>query len=410
MRTATVAVLVAAAVMALGVDGAAARSTIVETAAQPDGGTLVALNQGVTSEQRGTDGELRRLRPDGSWDRNFGRGGVVKLGAGVSVDGLMVSRSGSARVVTNAHRAVTVWKLRPDGRRGRRFGTGGHVRLPTLGEATAAALSPAGRIAVSGWLAHEIEAPRYSDFGTVRITSRGRVDRSFGRHGTSPVPGGRSMFWLAYLPDGALRAIEGPSDDESAEDEPPSFIDRVRASGTYKRLVGNYRLGLGELESFRVDAQGRLLVTGEELDDEETEVPVLRQRVKRLTSDGRLDRSFGTAGDAIVPDEHRFVPLPDGGLLWYRAIEDRTSVEDGRMLLETWSPAGSAIARVTTPVLLRDPRQRFVVHTATLRADGSLLLGGGARAAHKPNAPETPTLLIIGADGASARQITLATR
>jgi uncharacterized delta-60 repeat protein len=371
----------------------------VETAAQPDGGTLVALNQGVTSLSRGSDGEVRRLRPDGSWDRSFGRRGVVELGAAVSADGLMVRPSGSARIVTHRRAKVTVWKIRADGRRARGFGDDGRVRLRSLAYATAAALSPAGRIAVSGWLAQRTKD--LDDFATVLLTSRGRLDRGFGHRGTSPVPDGGSMFRLAFLPDGSLRAIAGPSDDESADDDPPYWVDRIRADGTYARLVGKDALGLADLATLRADAQGRLVVTGED-----AQLSLL-ERVKRLSGNGELDSSFGTGGDAVVTVGHRFALLPDGGLLWYRAVDGTNETADGRMLIERWSPDGTATARATTPPLLPDPGQRFVAHTETLLADGSLLVGGGARAAGDPAAKETPVLLVVSQDGSSVRRLTV---
>jgi uncharacterized delta-60 repeat protein len=196
----------------------------------PRGGILAAGQIGLKGVARMV---VFRLGRRGGLVSSFGRRGRVVLGArrrcpcdlrriAVQPDGRIVL-AGSARGV------LSVVRLLPDGRLDRGFGRGGRVavRLGGPSEATAVAVRD-GRIWVAGWSGKG----RRSGNVLLRLTARGRLDRSFAKrgiarirvpHGTEPsavLPtrlrifvvrkGGRRSV-LAYLPNGRLdRSFGGP--------------------------------------------------------------------------------------------------------------------------------------------------------------------------------------------------------
>jgi uncharacterized delta-60 repeat protein len=203
--------------------------------------SIVALRHGgvLAAGQIGLEGVARmvvfRFGPGGALDPSFGRRGRVVLGARrrcpCDLRRLAVQPDGRIVLAGSARGALTVTRLLPDGRLDRGFGRRGRVavRLGKPSEATAVAVR-GGAIVVAGWSGKE----RRTENVLLRLSRRGRLDRSFGRRGIARVrapkatepsavlPAGHRIFVvrkgggrpvLAFRPNGRLeRSLAGPRD------------------------------------------------------------------------------------------------------------------------------------------------------------------------------------------------------
>ena len=144
---------------------------------------------------------LVRLTPDGAFDRSFSGDGrfVRSKGAAFEPSDVAIGPDGRIYVVGSAYsfdsapqRVVAVAAFASGGRVATEFGGDGFVRRTYNGtDATAAAavVQADGRVVVAGWFFQE---PREVNGGTramgvMRLTTAGRLDRSFGSGGSRRV-------------------------------------------------------------------------------------------------------------------------------------------------------------------------------------------------------------------------------
>jgi uncharacterized delta-60 repeat protein len=172
-------------------------------ASLPGGGMLVAGSLVVGRSPRVA---VVRLRPDGSIDRSFGRGGIVVRGFGrgrpcaanralVQPDGRILLAGYVGRPGKEARESSTfaLMRLLPDGSPDPGFGRGGRLasRIRGSGEATDLALR-GGRILATGWL----RRPGKVTTLLRRYRASGRLDRGFERGGPPrPSTAAKAALW-----------------------------------------------------------------------------------------------------------------------------------------------------------------------------------------------------------------------
>ena len=274
-----------------------ARSGLV----QPDGRIVVA---GVSDVSGGQDFLVARFRADGSRDATFGRGGFATSDIGEAARDLdyafavALQRDGKIVVAgqtsTGPNIDVAVVRYTSRGALDRTFGKGGKVRVDFgSGSDTAYAVVvlPSGKILVGA-----AQNRRTEDFGLVRLLPNGRRDGTFGRGGvvrTDVGIGNADLLALVRLRTGKLVAV-GPGSDFP--------------NGAYSALVG-YRSD-GRLDrGFGVRGRLVLKVAGRDFESGAVAAAALpsgkfvvaggtggRIFVSRHLPDGRYDPSFGGSG------------------------------------------------------------------------------------------------------------------
>jgi uncharacterized delta-60 repeat protein len=276
-------------------------------AVQPDGKIVVA---GETDCRTARCFAAMRFNADGSVDRGFGVGGVVRKefylhaswanAVAIQRNGRIVLagvilRGGDAQ--DSAH--VCVVRLLPDGRLDPAFSKDG-VAILDHGygnDSAEAVVLQRGRIVVAG----EGRDTASGDwFGLARIRSNGRLDRSFGRRGHRLVGFGRrrhaTAFALARSGRGLL--VAGSATVEGRA--PQLAVARLTSGGTLDRRFGRVLTAPGPHggHALAVAAHGRrgALVAGRAFTDATYDPS--DWALLRYSGNGRLDRSFG--GDGIV--------------------------------------------------------------------------------------------------------------
>jgi uncharacterized delta-60 repeat protein len=178
--------------------GASGHLELKSVATLPQGGILAAGQIGLKGVARMV---VFRFGPRGALVPSFGHRGRVVLGARrrcpCDLRRLAVQPDGRIVVAGSARGALVVARLQPDGALDRGFGRRGRVavRLGKPSEGTAVAVQ-GGRILVAGWSGKE----KRTDNVLLRLTPRGRLDRSFGRRGIARVHVPKSTEPSAVLP------------------------------------------------------------------------------------------------------------------------------------------------------------------------------------------------------------------
>lgn len=267
---------------------------------------------------------ISRVTADGALDPSFGEGGRVKIsGSAVAVDdaGRVLVGSYARRSTTNYETMPTVTRLLPDGRPDPGFGTDGEVRVDFGGRydsAMAVAVEASGKILVGGDTQNEPESRGRSSaiWAVARLWPGGGIDSSFGRDGVAILGGGgeygvgrlqlvptKGGIVGAGLGDWGLQILKlsysgklirgfGGGDTE--------LIGRGRITEYEYREELNWRRKVAVLPSGRIlaTASGELNTYAPGYDEDDARPP--RTLVLALNRDGRVDRSFGKRGWAIV--------------------------------------------------------------------------------------------------------------
>jgi uncharacterized delta-60 repeat protein len=286
-------------------------------ALQPDGKIVVA---GEADCPRATCFAIARFLTDGSIDRGFGDGGVVRTmfaqcgcrayDVAVQPDGRIVAvgwrfRYGDAQ----DDDLFGVARYLPDGRLDRSFSRDGLASIDFgFGDdvANAVAVQPDGKIVVAG----QGTRSRYrteDDFAFVRFRRDGTLDRTFGGDGLVTVDfGGRrydTAHGLAIQPNGAIVAAGSSGRRDGA---PSVALLRLRRDGSLDRSFGARgkqltRPGVqgGYAHAMVRQPDGRILAAGRVFADEKRDAS--DWILARYDGDGRLDASFGRGG-VVVSD------------------------------------------------------------------------------------------------------------
>jgi uncharacterized delta-60 repeat protein len=257
----------------------------------------------------------------GRLDTSFGTRGkaVTDLGAhdvaqGVAIqpDGMIVVAGSSG---TSDSRNFAIVRYTKAGRVDRSFGRRGHVVTDLGDEDTVAAvvLQPDAKIIVAGSTGRR--------FALVRYTSRGTLDRSFGRSGkvVTDVGQDRYAFDTAIQADGKILVAGGSNSDGAG------IVLRYTTRGALDQSFGRRGRVEGDLSaasSLAVQADGKIVAAGW------TGGLSHAFELVRYTKRGTLDRSFGDGGSTGIgigaTDEAEAVAVQADG----RIVVAGTSVDD----------------------------------------------------------------------------------
>jgi uncharacterized delta-60 repeat protein len=199
-----------------------------------------------------TEATVSRLDAAGALDLGFGVEGVAKPGLDVNLRALAALRGGGVLVggTTNGGKARgEIERLSRDGSRDRVFGSDGVVRLP-FGRrhrcgADAIAVQPDGRVLVAGYVQAVVDRKVVEEPAVMRLLADGRVDRSFGKGGLVAVPIGRKGFAgaIAVAPSGGI-VVAGRSREGRRTTE---FIARLSGRGRLVRSFGKHGVTVAPL-------------------------------------------------------------------------------------------------------------------------------------------------------------------
>ena len=249
---------------------------------------------------------VARYTTRGKLDPSFGRGGRVLTRVGSDGFGRAVAIQRDRKIVVagSGRSAFALARYTARGKLDRGFGQGGTVstKLGSFSSAQAVAIQPDGKIVAAG------EASL--DFGIVRYTASGKLDRSFGNGGRivtnigflTPEGGGRYQsedraLAAALQPDGKL-VVAGWSDALGRYGEkgccvPDFALVRYTADGRLDPTFGDGGkvltpfAGISEAEGVAIQPDGKIVAAGGGAG---------YYVLARYTPDGKLDPMFGRGG------------------------------------------------------------------------------------------------------------------
>ncbi len=359
----------------------------------------------------------------GTLDTSFGSGGYASFDVGswsgaaavvVQPDGKIVT-AGQAEV--DGVDVILATRSNADGSADRSFGSRGTTTVPIGSSAgvdsgAALVLQPDGKILIAG--AGEVGGKLV--FATVRLTTRGSLDRSFGQRGIAAVPVKGVAFANAIqlLPDGKI-VLAGTAREKGGSNH--FAAARLDANGSLDESFGTNGVTVlapvGGAWGMVVQPDGRLVLAGQQT-HEGTEVFM----AARLTQGGVLDPSFGQDGIVTVPVGswavgYAIVEKADGRLLVTgNAITTRNSVAllqltpDGARDTSFGTDGVVEFAGGGVNAMLLDSAGRTVLagvgaSAARLLADGSLdsAFGWGGGVAYGLGSISTANGLAFQSDG-----------
>lgn len=283
-------------------------------AVQADGRiVVVGYRTGVASDALAP--VVMRLRPNGSADPSFGKGGLVAPhpdGRRADVLHAVAVQPGGRVIAVGARnerdrKAIQVRRptglvvaYRADGRVDRSFGDGGRVFFPGrraryayTGLLDVSAL-PSGKILVVGY--------RSDRLFVARLTINGRLDRGFG-DGDGTVSVGLDRGNLCCPETASLFALRDGGSVVLTDGASSVLMVRLRPDGGLDHRFGRDGIvrqtserASSEMHGVAVQSDGRIVAVG---------VDVKRGRlvfaIRRFRRDGRPDRRFGKRGIATLP-------------------------------------------------------------------------------------------------------------
>jgi uncharacterized delta-60 repeat protein len=282
-----------------------------------EGGRIVTVGQVIPPPVNGIPPSqivvVRYLR-SGRLDRSFGSGGIFRSAlpnARGPYNATSVAVDAAGRLVVaggDGQGDMLALRLTRNGRLDRTFGASrsGVASVAVGGFAESVALAPHGRILLGGSNANANGRPMV----VARLTSSGRLDRSFGRGGVTQVAfwnvmqaAGTTVTSLVVARDGSVTG-SGHLDYIGSDGHGSVGVFRLNSKGRFARGFGRgghvevaFKSRNGKFAfwfpcAMGVDARGRVLASGD---------AVLNNRgallTARLTPHGALDRSYGATRD-----------------------------------------------------------------------------------------------------------------
>lgn len=276
----------------------------VETTIQPDGRIVVL---GYRYNGRNNDILLLRYNADGSPDASFGSAGTTVFDVPGSEDekGLGLSLQADGKIVVAGYlrfagkRDVLVARFTADGALDRSFGAGGYVTYAGAGDGTdigfGAAVQGDGKIVVVGEALHQGS----QDALLIRYHKDGTLDSSFGTGGVFAYNGGAGKadkgFAAAIAQDGGI-VLTGSSIAAAKEDV---LVLKVTSDGKLDPSFGTGGVaiysGPGDESDYgnavAIQPDGRIVIVGASSRGGQFDILTLR-----YNPDGTLDRSFAGTG------------------------------------------------------------------------------------------------------------------
>lgn len=337
-----------------------------DVAVQPDG-KIVAVGEFQGGDSYSAFGAFR-YTPAGDLDRSFGSAGWVATEVGhfeaahavaLQRDGKIVL-AGEGSSFTGTCELMTCFALvryNGDGSLDRSFGSGGVVRTPFEQCGCFAfdvALQPDGKIVAVGRRFRYGDAQNDELFAVARYLPDGRLDRTFSHDGRASVDFGYGddfAFAVAVQPNGKI-LVAGMGTRQKYRSGSDFAFARFRPNGTLDRTFAGYgRQTVGfrsrrEDFAYALDLQpnGRIIAAGES--GIGVRVEDARIALVRLLPNGRLDRSFGAGGRRLTKPVRNggyaqaVLVQPDGRILTAgRAYDDADRVTSA-WVLARFTPRG----------------------------------------------------------------------
>jgi uncharacterized delta-60 repeat protein len=295
-----------------------------DVAALPDGGVVVVGDSNRLRAGGHDSLVIQRYRADGSLDPSFGRAGIVTTAVGgaeieagfgealaLQADGRIVVAA-TAAVGREGADAMVVARYLPNGAVDPTFSHDG-VRLirgsPLCGLlATDVALAGDGAIVVAGDAGCGGESDEGTHVAVARLTTDGRLDRSFAGDGVWTTWTGCEVAAVVLGRDDSL-VIAGQAGYHDYCGG-PMYVARLHRDGTFDAGFGRHGRALirfpgtdGALaHDVALDHEGRIVLAGSADNFASTFDDPTRSALAlaRLLPDGSLDRSFANSGRAAT--------------------------------------------------------------------------------------------------------------
>jgi uncharacterized delta-60 repeat protein len=269
----------------------------------------------VTAGQATIDGTnaivATRMDASGNLDPTFGTGGIttMEINGGSGVDsGAAIALQGDGKIVIagGGHPgaygplAFAAVRLNTDGSPDSTFGTNGAatVQIGPYSLANAVVIQPDGKIVLAG-----TTQSSHNEFAATRLTANGKLDTGFGNHGITTLSPTGGAWGLVRQADGKL-VLGGQEDyaNPSIANAQQFMAARLNTNGTLDTSYGSHGIASvpvgGTSLGFGVALQsdGKAIVAGIGWTYTNVNAAV------RLTTGGKIDRSYGSNGIAAVPD------------------------------------------------------------------------------------------------------------
>ena len=265
---------------------------------------------------RHVDVVIARFKPDGTPDSSFGAKGHRRydLGGADYAFAAAVIPNGGIVVVgrrSNAHDRMFVLRVRPDGTRQPSFGHHGVTFIDfgkPLQSANAVDLTRQGRIVVGGYTTNGVGARS----ALARLSSRGRLDKGFGRAGLVSVDIGSGAEQINDVRVLAGGAIVAAGDAENGQN-PRFSVLRVGSDGKLDHSFGtgddgsstfDVATGPDVVNALAVAANGDYLLAGYAGAHADPAVLAVRHN-------GLLDTSYGSHGHVVIRLANAFEEAAD---------------------------------------------------------------------------------------------------
>lgn len=266
---------------------------------QPDS-KLTAVGVGFDGYSNPISFALARYNADGTLDSSFGSGGEVTTtfptftaasgnAAVLQSDGKLIVAGMASSYSTGDVFALA--RYNSDGTLDAKFGSGGLVATPlstfTQGGAQAVALQGDGKIVLTGTVMDQ----GGTAFGVARYNSDGSLDTTFGLDGLAIAP---FYYWesatpsgLAVQPDGKI-VVAGTAAAQVT-------LARFNSDGTLDASFGSggeAQPSYGYVTAIALQANGKIVTSGRDLSG--------LLMVARTNTDGTPDTSFGSGGSTTI--------------------------------------------------------------------------------------------------------------
>lgn len=315
---------------------------VVGLAPGANGTVLVALNR-LSRDYHGdawnhSTSVVIAVRPDGTLDPVFGKGGVVRRPgaiaamAGTSGGGILIAGDDWGKALQYHVRASTIVaeRVTPAGRSDPAFGADGSLRIDLggLDLVHSMIVDREGALVLGG--ATTALTPNCVEFAegfctetpfVARVLPEGQLDPAFGKGGVSRltrlaatpvVLDGNGVLALASLPDGGVLAGGGTGGS--------AFLAALVPDGGLRKGFGrrglvvepNPQRGNTEGHTLAVDPKGRILVAGET--NAGSAFGAAGGSIFRLSRKGRLEQAYGSShGFQRVPGNARAISAGPSG-------------------------------------------------------------------------------------------------
>src|SRR5215471_678940 len=304
----------------------------VETLAiQPDGKIIAAGANASRGIYYANDFALARYNIDGSLDKSFGSGGIVRtdfFGDDDHISSIALQSDGKIVAVGQARRGADIYfglaRYNTDGNLDGTFGAGGKLITSFAGHgdnAHAVVIQTDGKILVGGSavvISKMLPGEFVLAFALARYNKDGSLDLAFGEKGKIINDFDGLCTRLALQPDGKIIAggtittRETNSDFALARYNPDGSLDVAFGSGG--KVTTDFNKWADSLSALTLQTDGKIVVAGD-VDPSDPMHNDSQPCVARYNPDGSLDSTFGTRGTVIAGNfiAARAIALQDNG-------------------------------------------------------------------------------------------------